>query len=97
MAESNRFPKLETKVEVSNVGSGAKAPESSSVKTVIKSESGIEVIALREGFFQNARKNEGDKFIVPSVDKLGSWMKCTDSGAEKLHQEALAKKKAALK
>lgn len=97
MAENNRFPKLEAKVEVSNVGSGAKAPESSSVKTVAKHDSGIEVIAIRAGFFQNSRKNEGDRFIVPSMDKVGSWMKCTDSGAEKLHQEDMKQRKAAVK
>ncbi len=96
--ESNRgMPLPDKKVEVANVGSGAKAPEPSSVKVVAPSKSGIEVVALRAGFFQNTRKSEGERFIVPSMDKVGTWMKCVDKKAEELHQEQIQKKKAGVK
>jgi hypothetical protein len=55
--------------------------------------SGIKVVALRAGFFNNLRKVEGDEFEVPSVEKLGAWMKCVDPKAEALRQKHLKEKK----
>jgi hypothetical protein len=53
---------------------------------------GIEVVAIRPGFFKNRRMNVGEIFTVKSMEKVGAWMKCTDPELEKQHQ-ALAKKK----
>lgn len=49
----------------------------------------IEVIALRKGFFQSHRKVEGDRFTIPTMKQLGSWMKCVDPKIEEMHQAAL--------
>lgn len=54
----------------------------------------IEVVATRNGFFDQERKKEGDKFVVPSMKQLGSWMKCLDPKIEEMHLEALRVKRA---
>jgi hypothetical protein len=54
---------------------------------------GIEVIALRPGFFQQQRKVEGDKFTVVDMSKVGTWMKCVDPVLEKQHQSKMKEQK----
>lgn len=56
----------------------------------------IEVVALRPGFYKHSRRETGDVFTVPRMEKVGTWMKCTDSVLEKKHQEMMkeAKRKA---
>lgn len=61
-----------------------------------KSSKEIEVVALRLGFYKQERKMEGDSFTVPSLDKVGSWMKCVDPQMEKQHL-ALQKQRNAVK
>ena len=56
--------------------------------------SGVEVVALQAGFFKSVRKSPGDKFFVPSLDKVGSWMRCVDPRAEEQAQELRKAKKA---
>lgn len=83
----------EEQVEEAVVASSfsSKPAESDSVKVMPPlSKNGIEVMALRAGFFKNARKNEGDKFTVPSMSKVGTWMKCVDPILEKEHQALMA-------
>lgn len=64
------------------------------VKEPVKqASSGIKVVALRAGFWNQMRKVEGDEFEVPSMEKLGSWMKCMDPKVEMLHQKYLKDKK----
>ncbi len=56
----------------------------------------IEVVAIANGFCDQHRKKEGDKFTVPSMKHLGSWMKCIDPKLQREHEAAmLAKKKKA--
>lgn len=71
-----------------------KPAESDSVK-IIKSKSpkGIEVVALQNGYFQNCRKVEGDRFFISDMSKLGKWMKCVDPKIEAQHQENQKAKK----
>lgn len=53
----------------------------------LSSEGGeIEVVANREGFYDCRRINEGDVFLISSMDKLGSWMTLTDSKLEAQRQ-----------
>lgn len=54
---------------------------------------GIKVKALRAGFFNGARKEEGDEFMVPKEQMLGSWMECVDFEQRKKHEKMMAKKK----
>lgn len=54
---------------------------------------GIEVVATRAGFFKNVRYNAGDKFMIPSLEKAGSWMKCTDAVAEKQREGLMLQRK----
>lgn len=61
-----------------------------------KSLKEIEVVALRLGFYKQERKMEGDAFTVPSLDKVGTWMKCVDPQLEKQHL-ALQKQRNAAK
>lgn len=49
----------------------------------------IDVVAIKLGFFEGGRRAVGSKFSVPSMEKLGSWMKCVDPVLEKRHQEMM--------
>ncbi len=71
-----------------NANSAEKPAESS--KEVVRKP--IDVIALRDGFFKQIRRKENDKFQVPSMDKVGKWMKCLDPALEKKHQEMMKAK-----
>lgn len=53
----------------------------------------IEVEALRAGFFNCERKKEGDRFMVASIEKVGSWMRCLDRKAQGLHEKQMAAKR----
>lgn len=79
------------------------APKSSDSEFVIKKDEdvpapapkkkGIEVVALRAGFYKQSRKVEGDKFEVPDMSRVGSWMQCLDPVLEKQHQASMKAKK----
>jgi len=71
----------------------SKPEESSSITKMPASGGGIEVIALRAGFFKQARKEEGDKFKVSKMENLGNWMKCLDPEQEEEHQDYIKAKK----
>lgn len=72
----------------------SKPAESDSIKVVKpKPAKGIEVIALQNGYFQNSRKVEGDRFFISDMSKLGKWMKCVDPKIEAQHQEIQKQKK----
>ncbi len=58
------------------------------------SKSGIEVVALRNGFYNQHRLVEGNVFVVKSFEDLGEWMKCIDPDLQKKHLENLKNKKA---
>jgi hypothetical protein len=62
------------------------SPMPDSMKVVPVSVSGIKVVALRDGFYKNARKVEGNEFMVSDMSKVGSWMKCVDAKQEAEHQ-----------
>lgn len=57
----------------------------------------IKVVALRQGFFGQVRREAGDKFTVPEFANLGAWMQCEDPAIQKMHEENVAKKRAARK
>lgn len=44
---------------------------------------GIEVVALRKGFYNQNRLKEGDTFYIKSTEEFGDWFKCTDPLFEK--------------
>lgn len=44
---------------------------------------GIEVVALRKGFYNQNRLKEGDVFHIKSTEDFGDWFKCTDPLFEK--------------
>ena len=54
---------------------------------------GIKVVALRAGFYKNARKIEGDVFMVSEMSKVGSWMRCEDPKMEAEHQVMMKARK----
>lgn len=60
---------------------------------VAKVAGGIQVMALRKGFYKGSRKSEGNVFSVASMDQVGEWMKCMDPAAEAEHQKILKAKK----
>lgn len=62
--------------------------------TVKLSKNGIEVVALRKGFYNQHRIRENDLFLVKSFEELGEWMKCVDPDLQKKHLENLKNKKA---
>ena len=55
---------------------------------------GIEVVALRKGFYNQHRLKENETFTVKSFEDLGEWMKCLDPDLQKKHFENLKNKKA---
>lgn len=60
---------------------------------LVPSNGKIEVVAVRNGFFNQHRKAEGDKFFVPKIESLGDWMKCIDPVMEKERVKILKAKK----
>jgi hypothetical protein len=91
-AEKPEGLQVEPKPEASSSG-----PIPSNEKKVKQPSGGIEVVALGKGFFRNSRKKIGDKFVVPSLDQVGDWMKCTDKAAEVEHQKLIQARKEELK
>ena len=79
----------EPKVETLNLPIAPKVEEPEMAAPV----QGLEVVALRAGFYGSHRKVEGDKFLIKSEDEMGTWMKCSN---EKV-QEAFDVKIAELK
>lgn len=67
----------------------------SNAKEVIIPKGGIEVVALRKGFYNNNRIIPGQRFRVSAMDKLGLWMECVDPTLEKERKKMLAGKKEA--
>ncbi len=65
---------------------------------------GIEVEALRQGWYKNFKRIPGNIFlltdskdregkVIPAEKMLGAWMKCTDPVIEKRHQKAMRDKR----
>lgn len=69
-----------------------KSDSNSEVKVKPLAKSGIEVVALRAGFFKQMRYKEGDKFIIKSLDQVGEWMKCLDPVEENKRLEKYKEK-----
>jgi hypothetical protein len=61
---------------------------------VLPSKKGIEVVALRKGFYNQNRYNEGSKFSIKSENDFGEWFYCVDKYFENKRQEFLKAKKA---
>lgn len=75
---------------------GVESNSEVSVPKVEVKQKGIEVVALRAGFYKGSRRVQGDKFVVSSLDKVGTWMKCVDEKLEVEHQKLIKEKKKAL-
>jgi hypothetical protein len=54
---------------------------------------GIEVVAMRKGFYNQQRYEPGDQFFIRERSELGEWMKCVDAGEEKYRVDFFKKKK----
>jgi hypothetical protein len=92
MGENNRMPKPADEMpQVPNHDeAGAEVP----VEVVPqKPKREIEVVATRLGYFAGVRRKAGDKFTIPSLDKSGEWMRCTDPKIEAEHQVLVKKRK----
>lgn len=57
-------------------------------------KSGIEVVAVRKGFFNQQRVEPGVKFIIRSEKQFGDWFECIDPLYEKKRKEFYKYKKA---
>ena len=55
---------------------------------------GIEVVATRNGFYNQSRYREGDSFLIKSEQEFGEWMKCVDPEMEKKRIEFYKNRKA---
>lgn len=60
---------------------------------VVSEKRGYEVVATRAGFYNQHRKKAGDKFIVATFEKLGTWMECIDPILEKKRFKFFEEKK----
>lgn len=84
----------EVKVEEVKVESEPKIPENIGAEQInVKSDGSIEVVALRRGMFRLSRKEAGDKFRVPAMKNLGTWMKCVDAKVQQEHVKNMKAKK----
>lgn len=91
-------PKVEAEIEVVLPKVEIETPESqaSTEVTIPKvPKSGIEVVAVREGFYNQMRIKKGHKFKVAKVESLGDWMTCVDPVLEKERKRRIEKKKKA--
>jgi len=69
--------------------------ESSSVKEVKQPKKGIDVVAVRPGYYRMSRRATGDEFKIVDMSELGSWMRLADPAAEKKRQDDAKAKKMA--
>ena len=67
---------------------------SSNVDIPVVTSNGIEVVAVRGGFFNQQRLSEGAEFKVKKFEQLGEWMKCKDKALERKRVEFFKNKKA---
>ena len=54
---------------------------------------GIEVRAVRKGFYRQHRKRPGDTFKIAGEEEFGEWFVCTDKRMEKRRQAFLEEKR----
>jgi hypothetical protein len=57
-------------------------------------KNGIEVVALRKGFYNQNRIEEGQVFLIKDKEQFGTWMKCTDPDMERERIKFFNNKKA---
>ena len=62
---------------------------------VVKPKKGIEVVALRPGFYKKIRRGAGAIFMIEKMEQLGSWMKIVDEKLEAQRQKAEKESKSA--
>lgn len=55
---------------------------------------GIEVVAIRKGFYNQNRIKEGDRFFIRDDKDFGEWMTCVDPVWERRRKEFYKIKKA---
>lgn len=55
---------------------------------------GIHVVATRKAFYNQRRVRKGEKLVIASEEKFGTWHKCLDPEMEKLRLAKFNKKKA---
>lgn len=67
---------------------------SSIVSAPVMSTRGLEVVALRDGFYNRSRIPKGQTFFIRNFEDIGDWMKCVDPYWEKKNVEYHKLKKA---
>lgn len=55
---------------------------------------GIEVVALRDGFYNQMRKAQGSKFTIRDESEFGEWFRCVEPSFEKKRVNFYKEKKA---
>ena len=66
----------------------------SNVSAPVERLNGIDVVALRDGFYNQRRIPEGMQFKIKNFDDIGDWMKCVNPVLEKKNLEYHKLKKA---
>lgn len=89
---SRQMPSLPSQASEESGAEQAEQPQAAP-----KVSRGIDVVALRSGFYEQRRIIEGEKFTVKKAEQLGSWMRCIDPVMQKKHQENLKAKKDAVR
>lgn len=87
-------PPASNEVEVEKPSHTSEPAEADSVRVMVAPKGGIQVIALRAGYYKCSRKVADDKFFVSDMSKVGSWMRCIDKGLEQEHQDFMKQAKA---
>lgn len=53
----------------------------------------FEVITVDEGFFGGQRRSRDERFMVDSMEEVGSWMQCVDPKLEKIRAALIKTRK----
>ena len=94
MSNNRMPPPPDASSPVENQEGSEVAPEAPKAPEKKTKPAGIEVLATRAGFFRGIRYKEGDRFLIPGVDKLGQWMRYADNRLEAERQREIKAKKA---
>lgn len=75
------------------VASEAQAAAVEAPEMPVEQIRGIEVVAVRVGFYGQVRRKAGDRFLVKSFEQVGEWMMPTDKKLALKHQANIAARK----
>lgn len=84
---------LDSPIHLKPIIEGGDDKNLSNVVASKPSKNGFEVMATKNGFYNQHRIKENDVFFIKKWEDLGVWMKVIDPDLEKKHQAEIKEKK----